>query len=127
MQYIWFLSILFAVHYLADFFLQVYTWKSSTKWIRNIVVHTITYIFVMVFGIIVLQSIFPTLTIHYHDLLWFSIINGTLHFITDLGVKTFGRILTQHNEFTAYVNVIALDQMIHYITIMITFGLFFLP
>lgn len=127
MQYIWFLIILFVVHYLADFFIQIYAWKSTSKWLRNILVHTITYVFVMVFGIIILQSVFPTLSIHYHDLLYFSLLNFTLHFITDVFTKKLGRVLKRHNEFNAYVNVIALDQMIHYITLLLTFGLFFIP
>jgi hypothetical protein len=40
--------------------------------------------------------------------------------------KKLTRILKNHNELTAYVNVVALDQMIHYITLLITFELFFM-
>jgi len=125
MQYIWFLSILFAIHYLADFFVQVYTWKSNNQWVRNLITHTITYIFVLVFGVIVLEALFPALTIPYHALLGFISINGVMHFLTDLCTKLLTRTLRKHNELTAYVNVIALDQCIHYITLLITFGLFF--
>jgi hypothetical protein len=125
MQYIWFLSILFAIHYLADFFVQVYTWKSNNQWVRNLITHTITYIFVLIFGVIVLEALFPALTIPYHALLGFIAINSVTHFLTDLCTKLLTRTLRKHNELTAYVNVIALDQCIHYITLLITFGLFF--
>lgn len=125
MQYIWFLSILFAIHYLADFFVQVYTWKSNTQWVRNLITHTITYIFVLIFGVIVLEALFPALTIPYHALLGFIAINSSLHFLTDMCTKLLTRTLRKHNEITAYVNVIALDQCIHYITLLITFGYFF--
>jgi hypothetical protein len=125
MQYIWFLSILFAIHYLADFFVQVYTWKSNNQWVRNLITHTITYIFVMIFGVIVLEALFPALAIPYHALLGFIAVNSGLHFLTDLCTKLLTRTLRKHNELTAYVNVIALDQCIHYITLLITFGYFF--
>lgn len=126
MQYIWFLSILFAIHYLADFFVQVYTWKSNNQWVRNLITHTITYIFVLIFGVIVLEAVFPALTIPSHALLGFIAINSVMHFIVDLCTKLLTRTLRKHNELTAYVNVIALDQCIHYITLLITFGLFFI-
>ncbi|MFA5418390.1 MAG: DUF3307 domain-containing protein [Bacteroidales bacterium] len=126
MQYIWFLVILFIVHYLGDFFIQVYAWKNTTKWLKNLLIHTITYIFVLIFGIIVLESVFPNLTVHYHDLLGFILVNFVLHFFTDMTTKKLTRILKNHNELTAYVNVVALDQMIHYITLLITFELFFM-
>jgi hypothetical protein len=126
MQYIWFLAILFATHYLADFFIQVYTWKSNTQWMRTLITHTLTYIFVMIFGVIVLESVFPSLTIHYHDLLGFIATNAVLHFITDFWTKKLSQILRNNNEITAYLNVVALDQCIHYITILITFGYFFM-
>lgn len=125
MQYIWFLAILFAIHYLADFFIQVYTWKSNTKWLRNLITHTLTYIFVMIFGVIVLESVFPKLAIPYHAFLGFIAINAVMHFVTDLWTKKLSQILRNHNEVTAFVNVIALDQCIHYITLLITFGFFF--
>ena len=125
MQYIWFLAILFAIHYMADFFIQLFTWKNTTNWLRTLITHTLTYIFVIIFGVIVLQSIFPDLTIHYHDFLGFIGVNTILHFLTDLGAKKVSQVLRKHNELTAYVNVIALDQCIHYITLVITFGLFF--
>jgi hypothetical protein len=126
MQYIWFLSILFAIHYLADFFVQVYTWKSNNQWVRNLITHTITYIFVLIFGVIVLEAVFPALTIPSHALLGFIAINSVMHFIVDLCTKLLTRTLRKHNELTAYVNVIALDQCIHYITLLITFGFFFI-
>lgn len=126
MQYIWFLSLLFVIHYLADFFIQVYTWKSNSQWLRTIITHTLTYIFVLIFGIVVLESIFPAFVIHYHDFLGFIGVNAVLHFITDMGTKKLSRTLRDHNEITAFVNVVALDQCIHYITLLITFGLFFM-
>lgn len=126
MQYIWFLAILFAIHYLADFFIQVYTWKNHTQWLRTLITHTLTYIFVIIFGVIVLESVFPSLTIHYHDFLGFIGVNAVLHFLTDLGTKTLVKTLRNHSELTAYLNVIALDQCVHYITLLITFGIFFL-
>jgi hypothetical protein len=126
MHYVWFLILMFIIHYVADFFIQVYAWKSTVKWIRNLIIHTVSYIFVLIFGIIVLQSVFPDLNIHYHDFLAFILLNGVLHFITDVGTKKLTRVLKKHNELTAYVNVVALDQMIHYITLLLTFGLFFL-
>jgi len=125
MQYIWFLSLLFVIHYLADFFVQVYTWKSNTQWFRDLITHTITYIFVMIFGVIVLEAIFPALAIPYHAFLGFITVNSVIHFITDLLVKKMTRVLRRNNELTAYINIIALDQCIHYITLLITFGLFF--
>jgi hypothetical protein len=126
MQYIWFLVILFIVHYFGDFFVQVYAWKSTTRQIRNLIIHTVTYIFVIIFGVIVLQAIFPGITIKYHSFLLFILINAVLHFLTDATTKKLTKILKNHNEMTAYVNIVALDQMIHYITLLITFGLFFI-
>jgi hypothetical protein len=125
MPYIWFLSILFAIHYMADFFIQVYTWKKSTQWLRNLLVHTVTYIFVVAFGIIVLGAFFPELNVQSGDMLGFILVNGVAHFFTDIMTKKIGRILREHNEITGFVNVVALDQCIHYITLLITFGLFF--
>ena len=125
MQYIWFLAILFVIHYLADFFIQVYTWKSTTRWLRTMITHVVTYIFVMMFGLIILESIFPSVSIHYHSLLAFIGINAAVHFIVDVGAKKLAQIMHKHNEITGFVNVVALDQCLHYITLLITFGIFF--
>jgi hypothetical protein len=126
LPYIWFLSVLFVIHYMADFFVQVYTWKKSAQWIRNLIVHTVTYVFVVTFGIIILGTIFPELNLQNGDILGFVMVNGAAHFITDLGTKKLSKTLRDHNEITGFVNVVALDQCVHYITLLITFGLFFL-
>lgn len=125
MQYIWFLTLLFVIHYLADFFVQVYTWKSNTQWLKNLITHTVTYIFVLIFGIIVLEAAFPLLAIPYHAFLGFIAINTAAHFLLDLATKKLTRTLRKHNELTAYVNIIALGQCLHYITLLLTFGYFF--
>lgn len=125
-QHIWFLTLLFIVHYIGDFFLQVYTWKKTTNLLQNLITHTITYIFVLVFGIIVLQAIFPSITASHSNILGFVLINTILHFITDFFTKKITRFMREHDELNAYVNVIALDQLIHYVTLIVTYGLFFI-
>ncbi|MFA5300660.1 MAG: DUF3307 domain-containing protein [Lutibacter sp.] len=125
-EIIWAFAILCALHYIADFFIQVYAWKKSAKWIRNLIVHTIAYIFVIILGIVVIGAAFPALNIEYGNIIAFISINAVLHFITDFFTKKLGKILHHYNEMTAFINVVALDQCIHYITLIITFGLFFL-
>ena len=126
LEIIWFLSILFAIHYVADFFIQVYTWKKSSQLVRNLIIHTIAYLFVITFGLIVLGAVFPNQHITHVNMLGFLGVNAVAHFITDFIVKKVSKVLHHYNEITAFVNIVALDQCIHYITLMLTFGWFFL-
>ena len=126
MVYIWFLSIIFIVHYLSDFFVQVYTTKNHQNWFRTLVTHTVAYIFVMIFGITVLQAAFPTVHIAPSSFIFFIAINTVAHFLMDLLTLRLTEKLKHYHELNSYVNVIAFDQCIHYITLLLTFGYFFM-
>lgn len=125
MDYIWFIVLLFFLHYLADFSIQPYTWKKPENCWRTLVTHTITYMFVLIFGLVVLEAIFPALAISHSALLGFIGVNSVAHFLTDLITRKLTGILRVHNELTAYINVVALDQCLHYITLLISFGFYF--
>lgn len=122
MQIIWFLAILFVIHYIADFFVQAYTWKKQNNPIRTLIVHTLTYSTVVLLGLVVLSAFFPDFGITHNHLVEFFLANTGFHFVTDLITKRIGRILKEYNEITAYVNVVALDQCIHYITLIALVG-----
>ena len=119
------LALLLLTHYIGDIFIQIYTWRTKTKWVKKLVVHTLTYISVMAFGLVILQSAFPSFSMPHLSLMYFLGVNAVIHFIVDFFVKKASDVLFENEEITAYANVIALDQALHYVTLLITFGYFF--
>jgi len=120
------LALLFVIHYLGDFFIQIYAWRTQKKWVKHLIIHTLTYVSVLALGLTILNAMFPSFGLATTSLVLFLGVNTVIHFVVDLFVRQISDVLYEHEELTAYTNVLVFDQCLHYVTLLITFGYFFM-
>lgn len=120
------LVFLLVIHYIADFLCQtreMATKKSvSIKWLTY---HVLTYTLVLAFSMSTYMLAFKTSPSSIITMIWvFTLVNGALHWVTDyLTSKASSYFYKQENMF-GFFSIIGLDQLIHGITILLTFNYF---
>lgn len=122
------LIIIFILHYIADFLCQSREIADKKgKDIKYLLLHGLDYTLVMT-GILISIGLISTI-ISYNigytwvQLLSFGVINGLLHTITDFISSKFTSKFYTKKSYHSFFNVIGLDQLIHTITLIITYNL----
>ena len=114
-QFVFFL----AVHWVADFVLQTH-WQASNKskrldaLARHVSTYTVCLFFTALF-------IFPTTEF---DFLWFTLVNGALHFCTDYVTSRWSSRMWAAQRWHDFFVVIGFDQLIHQVTLAVTLWVF---
>jgi hypothetical protein len=115
------LLLLLALHWLADFVCQSH-WQAQNKSKRNdaLAAHVGVYTFVLLIGsaLIFGQS---------DRWVYFTLINGALHFATDWGTSRWSSKLYAKQDWHNFFVVIGLDQLIHQFTLALTMLWLFAP
>lgn len=91
--------------------------SESIKWLS---IHVLVYSFVLLIGLVPLLIDFKFLIIKW------VIINGILHWITDFFSSKVAKFFYLKNNLYYFWLIIGLDQLIHAITLILTFNLFIL-
>lgn len=103
--------LLISLHFVADFLLQndkmALNKSSSVKWL---VIHC--FVYYLPFYIVEVAGLLPV---------GFSILNGTIHFMIDfISSKVSKKFYNLNNRYLFFL-IIGLDQLIHYVTLFLTY------
>lgn len=110
-------------HYISDYILQpriMATKKSKNIYwlISHIIVYT-CFLFLFIYvGLFILTPISP------FPFLLFVLFNGLLHFITDFITSKLSAKFYKNKKEKMFYNILGLDQLIHILTLFITFNYF---
>jgi hypothetical protein len=120
--------IIFIIHYVADFLCQTRKIADNKgKDIRYLLLHGLDYTLVMS-GILILIGFIASVVsfeigFTWKQLISFGLINGLMHTITDFISSKFTSKFYAKKYYHAFFNVIGLDQLVHTITLIITYNL----
>lgn len=113
----WQFVALLAVHWVADFVCQSH-WMAINKSSRNdaLALHVTLYTAVLLGGTGLIVGLKPQFAV-----LGFAALNGALHFGTDYFTSRWSSSLWKQQRMHDFFVVIGLDQLIHQVTLAITF------
>ena len=121
------LVFLLVIHYLADFLCQtreMATNKSSSiKWLTY---HVLTYTAVLwiSFGVFLIATKGGHTSVLLGSTITFVLVNGILHWCTDFLTSRASTHYYKQENYFMFFAVIGLDQLIHTVTLLLTFNYF---
>lgn len=122
-MYLLAIIIILISHYISDYILQpriMATKKSKNIYwlISHIIVYTVFLFLFTYIGLYILTPISP------FPILLFALFNGLLHFITDFITSKLSAKFYKNKKEKMFYNILGLDQLIHILTLFITFNYF---
>lgn len=109
--------ILLVAHYISDFLLQT-RWMANNKSknLKALSLHVLVY----TVGI----AIASTFILDGQDIIFYALLNGGLHFVTDFFTSKWTSSLYKKENWFGFFGVVGLDQLIHGLTLLTTLTLF---
>lgn len=105
---------LLAVHWLADFVLQS-DWmaQNKSKRLDALAYHVFVYTAALA---VAAQLVMPA-----HAAIWYPLVNGALHFVTDIVTSRITAALYARNQRHWFFVVIGFDQLLHAAALLLTY------